>query len=182
MQIKKFTAENMTEALQEVKKEFGSDAVILSAKSIRKNKLLGLSDRCYGVEVTAAIDQDALNSIKTQAIAMNAPLTNNSSNSSILLNFSERIPQEQTMMATPAERLVLALEKAEVTETVSPCNKADGMGDKGNNMSAIYKHLMLKGVNEKVVAYLLEGIGTEITPQEAGNIKFIKQKLSEAIS
>ena len=186
MQIKKFIAENMTEALQEVKKEFGSDAVILSAKSVRKNKLLGLSDRCYGVEVTAAIDQDVLKSIKTQqAIAMNAPLTNNNSlTNPILLNFSERILQEQAdrMMATPAERLVLALEKTEVAETVSPYNKVDGMGDNKNNMNAIYKHLMLKGVNEKVAAYLLEGIGTEITHQEAGNIKFIKQKLSEAIS
>lgn len=183
MQIKKFIAENMAEALQEVKKEFGSDAVIISAKSIRKNKLFGLSDRCYGVEVTAAVDQDALKNIKTQAMAMNAPLTN-SSNNSVILNFSERIPQKQTdrMMMPPAERLVRALEKAEATETVSSHNKVDGMEDKKNNMGAIFRYLMFRGVNEKVAAYLLEGIGTEVTPQEAGNISFIKQKLSEVIS
>ena len=40
MQIKKFEARNMTEALGMVKKEFGPDAVILSAKSLK---------RCRGV-------------------------------------------------------------------------------------------------------------------------------------
>ena len=110
MQIKKFIAKNMTEALQEVKQEFGSDAVILSAKSIRKNKLLGLSDRCYGVEVTAAVDQNALESIKTQTMAVNASTINDRSASSVIVNFSKRILPEQTdrMMISPAERLVFA--------------------------------------------------------------------------
>jgi len=38
MQIKRFEAENMAEALKLVKQEFGSDAVILSAKSLDKKK------------------------------------------------------------------------------------------------------------------------------------------------
>jgi flagellar biosynthesis protein FlhF len=35
MQIKRFEAEDMTEALRLVKRDFGDDAVILSAKEVR---------------------------------------------------------------------------------------------------------------------------------------------------
>jgi flagellar biosynthesis protein FlhF len=56
MQIKRFEAKNMTSALRLIKKELGPDAVILSARSIKKeNKLLGRV-RSVGVEVTAAVD------------------------------------------------------------------------------------------------------------------------------
>ncbi|MCK5508366.1 MAG: flagellar biosynthesis protein FlhF [Desulfobacterales bacterium] len=56
MQIKRFEAENMAEALKLVKQEFGSDAVILSAKSLdKKTGVFGYMRR-PGVEVTAAKD------------------------------------------------------------------------------------------------------------------------------
>lgn len=58
MQIKRFEAKNMTEALRKIKRELGPEAVILSAQDIRReNRLLGIS-RKIGVEVTAAIDED----------------------------------------------------------------------------------------------------------------------------
>lgn len=56
MQIKRIEARNMTEALKRIKRELGPDAVILSAKDIKKeNRLLGITRTC-GVEVTAAVD------------------------------------------------------------------------------------------------------------------------------
>lgn len=62
MQIKRIEAKTMTDALRQIKKELGPDAVILSAKDIRKeNRLLGYT-RSYGVEVTAAVDKPALQS------------------------------------------------------------------------------------------------------------------------
>ena len=58
MQIKRFEAKNMTDALRQIKRELGPEAVILSAKDLRReNRLLGIS-RKIGVEVTAAIDED----------------------------------------------------------------------------------------------------------------------------
>jgi len=56
MQIKRFEAQDMTEALRKVKKEFGPDAVILSAKSIRNNSGIFSLIKHPGVEVTAATD------------------------------------------------------------------------------------------------------------------------------
>ena len=56
MQIKRFEAENMTEALRLVKQEFGSEAVILSAKSLGKKMGVFGHMKRPGVEVTAAKD------------------------------------------------------------------------------------------------------------------------------
>jgi flagellar biosynthesis protein FlhF len=58
MQIKRFEAKNMTDALRQIKRALGPEAVILSAKDLRReNRLLGIS-RKIGVEVTAAVDED----------------------------------------------------------------------------------------------------------------------------
>ncbi len=54
MQIRKFEAANMSEALQLVKQELGPDAIILSTKNHRKG--FGLMSRA-SVEVTAAISE-----------------------------------------------------------------------------------------------------------------------------
>jgi len=56
MQIKRFEAKDMKTALRLIKKELGSDAVILSARSLKKeNKIIGRVTK-LGVEVTAAVD------------------------------------------------------------------------------------------------------------------------------
>ncbi len=57
MQIKRFEAKNMTAALRMIKGELGPDAIILSARTLRKGKGFFGSMRFAGVEVTAAIDK-----------------------------------------------------------------------------------------------------------------------------
>ncbi len=56
MQIKRFEAKTMTAALKLVKAEFGPDAVILSARSLRSTRGIFGAGRLSGVEVTAARD------------------------------------------------------------------------------------------------------------------------------
>jgi len=56
MQIKRFEAKTMTAALKMVKDEFGPDAVILSARSLRQNRGFFGVPRASAVEVTAAMD------------------------------------------------------------------------------------------------------------------------------
>ena len=60
MQIKRFEAKNMTTALRLIKGELGPDAVILTARSLRKGKGFFGSMKYAGVEVTAAIDTQQL--------------------------------------------------------------------------------------------------------------------------
>jgi flagellar biosynthesis protein FlhF len=57
MQIKRFEAQNMTEALRMVKREFGADAVILSAKTLRQGRRIFGSTKKPLVQITAAIDR-----------------------------------------------------------------------------------------------------------------------------
>ncbi len=56
MRMKRFEASTMTEALRRIREEFGPDAVILSARSLRRfGSALGFG-RSSRVEVTAAVD------------------------------------------------------------------------------------------------------------------------------
>lgn len=56
MKIKRFEADSMSEALRKIKKEFGEEAVILSAKTMKKNSLLSKNPKGR-VVVTAAVDR-----------------------------------------------------------------------------------------------------------------------------
>lgn len=56
MHIKRFEARDMPAALKMIKQEFGLNAVILSAKSLQRDKGLRAFFRRPGVEVTAAMD------------------------------------------------------------------------------------------------------------------------------
>jgi len=62
MQIKRFEARNMSEALKMIKKEFGEEAVILSARNNRTGRSIFGRNRTKGVVVTAAIDNQPVNS------------------------------------------------------------------------------------------------------------------------
>ena len=59
MQIRRFEAKNMTAALHRIKEELGPEAVILSARSLRKGRGILGSLKYDGVEVTAAADTRA---------------------------------------------------------------------------------------------------------------------------
>jgi len=68
MQIKRFEAKDMTTALARIKNEFGPEAVILSAKSLKKpGALLGIP-KDAGVVVTAAIDPSRVPDVKKMSI------------------------------------------------------------------------------------------------------------------
>jgi flagellar biosynthesis protein FlhF len=66
MQIKRFEAKDMTEALKMIKKEFGSEAVILSAKTLKKSGGLFGAVRKACVEITAASDHYRSIDLKAQ--------------------------------------------------------------------------------------------------------------------
>jgi flagellar biosynthesis protein FlhF len=71
MQIKRFEAPSMSEALRQIKKEFGPDAVILSAKSLSQEKSLFGIKKPAGIEVTAATDT-LTGAMETQAFDAHA--------------------------------------------------------------------------------------------------------------
>jgi flagellar biosynthesis protein FlhF len=68
MQIKRFEAKTMTAALKMVKDEFGINAVILSARTLRPSRGIFALGRTVGVEVTAANDSGGLYYLGTPPI------------------------------------------------------------------------------------------------------------------
>jgi flagellar biosynthesis protein FlhF len=73
MKIKTFQAMTMTEAMRTIKEELGSDAVILSTKSVKQQGgVFGLFGRTV-VEVTAAVDFEAQDDGETRRDPPRAP-------------------------------------------------------------------------------------------------------------
>jgi len=56
MRIKKFTANNYTDALEQVKNELGDDALIMNTRSIKPESPLSSSIAATKVEITAAVE------------------------------------------------------------------------------------------------------------------------------
>ncbi len=73
MQIKRFEAKDMTTALRMVKEELGPEAVILSARSLRKGKGFFGSLKYAGVEVSAAVDNPLSGMENTPALTGKGP-------------------------------------------------------------------------------------------------------------
>ena len=55
MRIKKFTAKNYADALEQVKRDLGEDALIMSTRSIKPGSPLSGRSVANKVEITAAI-------------------------------------------------------------------------------------------------------------------------------
>jgi flagellar biosynthesis protein FlhF len=73
MRIKRFEAKNMTTALRMIKDELGPEAVILSARSLRKGKGFFGSLKYAGVEVSAAIDNEMPRAKKPRGLTAKDP-------------------------------------------------------------------------------------------------------------
>ena len=56
MRIKKYTANNYADALEQVKQELGDEALIMSTRSIKPNTPLSGRNGASKVEITAAVE------------------------------------------------------------------------------------------------------------------------------
>jgi flagellar biosynthesis protein FlhF len=74
MHVKRFEAADMAEALRMVKHELGPDAIILSTRQIKKGSgAFGIFSRSF-VEVTAAVDRDAVEAPRPHRAAPPRPM------------------------------------------------------------------------------------------------------------
>lgn len=65
MKIKKYVARSMPEAMNQIKKELGKDAVILNSKEVKTGGIFGLFKK-KNIEVIAALDQSSIPREKTK--------------------------------------------------------------------------------------------------------------------
>lgn len=72
MKIKKYKAPSMPEVMKQVRKDFGTDAVILQSRQIKSGGMLGLFKKNY-IEVVAGYDPEPVQPVKKATVKKEAP-------------------------------------------------------------------------------------------------------------
>lgn len=131
MKVKKFVAKNYTEALSQVKREFGEDALIITTRSVRPNPEARSGAHSSQVEITAAVDFSAVAQWKAENIK------------------KESTPE--TAVLEYGEDDLKPLMRALLSQT----DRAQAMGIKSHQMG-LCSRLLKSGVSEKLIPRLME--------------------------
>ena len=152
MQIKRFEARTMTEALRLIKNEFGPDAVILSARSLSQEKCLFGSKKTAGIEVTAASDTITA-AMETQVVETRAVSSAAGGVSSALKgqNISVRIDDDATGKQGLINTIQAGLKSLSHRKSKKPVSA--GMGE--SFMEKFNNHFVSQGVEECYIQKLL---------------------------
>ncbi len=151
MQIKRFEASNMTEALRLIKKEFGPDAVILSARNIAPEKSIFGIKKSAGIEVTAASDNKCIlsgESSNPDTAAVNSSNMQKGKQVSVLIDDSV---QKKNLIETIQNAFSLRKNSKQIT------SRRDN-----NALEMLKSHLLLQGVEEFFILELLEIFSNEL--------------------
>jgi len=175
MQIKRFEAPTMTDALRLIKKEFGPDAVILSARSLSQEKSLFGIKKPAGVEVTAATDTQN-NIMAKQAEEMQTAAAGSVSaavkGQRISIRIEDPIHKKGLMNTIQTGLKSLSIRKN--TRSASPgMNKA---------MERFKSHLALQGVEENFIQTLVERFTGKSDSEAAWGSEVFKSRLLEVFS
>ena len=166
MQIKRFEAKDMTTALRRVKQELGPDAVILSARSLRKGKGFFGSLKYAGVEVSAAIDSQ-LPGMKYARKLIGADPYRRLNNNRIENATSARRRFVQTRSDPPSPKAAARSKHGQRTGSASPGN--------ARALSSLYQQILLQEVDRGIASELIEEIKRIPASEEIlsnGDIKF----------
>jgi flagellar biosynthesis protein FlhF len=149
MQIKRFEAKNMTAALRLIKDELGLDAVILSARSLRKGKGFFGSMKYAGVEVTAAIDNQRL------------PMKNsNSADRRSTYPDWERARLKDAYRVGKKEIIRATGSPAKIQTDRQRYHSGKRSNSRGNHkaLSSVYQQLLAQEVDRSIASELIEEI------------------------
>ncbi len=167
MQIKRFEAPNMTEALRQIKKEFGPDAVILSARCLSPEKnLFGVKKPAY-IEVTAATDKPLAAPVLTDS--GDIPKTIKGQRVSVRIE-DEPVGKKTLMDAIQGGLKSLSIRKTSPKETCTIENAAIQM---------FKNHMGLQGVEDFFILEMMDLLVHGATPDmswgsDAFNTRLLK--------
>ena len=177
MQIKRFEAPTMTEALRLIKKEFGPDAVILSARSLSQDKNLFGIKKPAGIEVTAATDtlNDTLENqaVETQAVfAAAGGASGGMKGRNISIHVDDTISKKSLMNSIQTGLKSLSIRK----NTLSASAGLDKITERFKS------HLALQGVEEVFIQELLERFAGKTASEMAWGSETFKSRMLEVFS
>ena len=149
MQIKRFEAKDMTTALRMVKEELGPEAVILSARSLRKGKGFFGSLKYAGVEVAAAVDNQLPGMKNTRALPGKDPYRRfNNGRIENTRPTRRRVSQTRSdiPLANPTSRSQYGLRKKSSSRSSVRA------------LSSLYQQILLQEVDRGIASELIEEI------------------------
>ncbi|MFQ5716550.1 MAG: flagellar biosynthesis protein FlhF [Nitrospinales bacterium] len=144
MRIKKFTADDFTAVMAQVKKELGDEALILNTRSIQPNRHMWPGEKSK-VEITAAVDYPDANP-ETPLSGANGSLD------------SDEMGAREPIGSLDLESLVYTL--------LSQTDRARSIG-LNNGQLKLFKKLVDNGVHEKLVSRMFRKINS--VPRDAAN-------------
>ncbi len=141
MQIKRFEAKTMTAALKMVKDEFGPEAVILTARSLRSGRGIFSAGPLSGVEVTAAKDSGP---VAYTAAGSPAPIP---------------APERLAPQTAPGRRGIFHSLNQSLRSFATRRPPAESpVGDAGAppEPAELYQHLLAQGIERELASDLVE--------------------------
>ena len=166
MKIKRFEAPSMSDALRMIKKEFGEEAVILSAKNLSKtSRLFGKRDGAK-VIVTAAIDEELREQESSESVE--GKLWNLPDFSSESASSSRDIVEERSTILdryTPITRTGQQKLRPKLVRLKSEARRLENPVVESNPIS-IYPLLREQGLNEEVAAELATIASKTMSPAD----------------
>jgi len=148
MQIKRYEAKNMTTALRMIKGELGPEAVILSARSIRKGKGFFGSMKYAGVEVTAAIDKQRPNPHDEIAAGVTPPRATPRNNPMGV--------EHRTAQGIQSPAAVYPAHNSNYAKSYLPKNKVESRNNRA--LSSLYQQILSQEVDRGIASELIDEI------------------------
>ena len=169
MQIKKFEARNMTEALGMVKKEFGPDAVILSAKSLKRGRGVFGANKKAKVEVTAATDNN------------NAPIKKSNYSKVKKIDYIDRPDVDDVQTSIRKKRIADMFQESFRSfkkRTLPEKPKVDKRLDRERQLTCLAEKFMAQGINDEPALELASAVNKRISLNEPVSDFDLKEYLS----
>jgi len=181
MRVKKYIVDNMPEALLIIRKELGQDAVILDQKKIKIGGFLGFFSK-HKLEVIAAVEPRARNSASIPI--QNKSISNILEKSEPIATEDLKVKPSLQLQKQPNTKTDIQLHNSEVNKKIENIINEDKMVEEikdiknmfmkmmftssndelPDNIKKIYKHLIDRDLDEKVVnnliSILLEKLGS----------------------
>ncbi len=165
MNVKQYQAASMYEAVQKIKRELGSDAVILHAKQVRQRRF-GLFPTSAMWEVTAAVDHDASRPTPARPVAFARPT--------------------QSPSTTPS-----AGDWREITSTLAELQwEVRRLSRQGQltrvasfspNLRSLYLRLREQEVDDDLACEIVTKINDQLSPQAMSNYELVAESASRQL-
>ncbi len=179
MKFRTFRGRSMAEALAQVKKHFGRDALILNTRAFTQGGWFGIGGRPC-VEITAAPADQAALSLWTQR-RRSAGSTDG--NAAAEAKPPAELPQAPSGPSQPApDTLVAELGhvKSMVQDLVRETRRARA-ADVPEELFESYRHLIEREVADTVALQLIDRVRSELSPEQLRDRRAVRARLAAAL-